>query len=95
MGDIREDKGKILVARHAQERAHFVSTCESCQMHLGVRHRNELHRTYPPTVHFKWMVDLVTMPMGEGQKRYLVLAREDLTSQVGTSTNEQDHRGGV
>ena len=28
------------------------------------------------------MVDLVTMPIGEGQKRYLVLAREDLTNQV-------------
>ena len=51
-------------------------------MHSVVRHRDELHPTYPPTVHFKWMVDLVTMPMGEGQKRYLVLAREDLTNQV-------------
>ena len=60
----------------------FVSTCESCQMHSVVRHRDELHPTYPLTVHFKWMVDLVTMPMGEGQKRYLVLAREDLTNQV-------------
>ena len=28
------------------------------------------------------MVDLVTMPLGEGQMRYLVLAREDLTNQV-------------
>ena len=35
----------------------------------------------PPTVHFKWMVDLVTMPMGMGQMRYLVLAREDMTNQ--------------
>ena len=60
----------------------FVSTCESCQMHSMIRHRDELHPTYPPTVHFKWMVDLVTMPIGEGQKRYLVLAREDLTNQV-------------
>ena len=60
----------------------FVSTCESCQMHSIVRHRDELHPTYPPAVHFKWMVDLVTMPMGEGQKRYLVLARQDLTNHV-------------
>ena len=60
----------------------FVTTCESCQMHSIVRHRDELHPTYPPTVHFKWMVDLVTMPMGVGQMRYLVLAREDLTNQV-------------
>ena len=56
----------------------FVTTCESCQMHSVVRHRDELH----PTVHFKWMVDLVTMPMGVGQIRYSVLAREDLTNQV-------------
>ena len=60
----------------------FVSTCESCRMHSVVRHRDELHPTYPLTVHSKWMVDVVTMPMGEGHKRYLVLAREDLTNQV-------------
>jgi hypothetical protein len=60
----------------------FVTTCESYQMHSMVRHRDELHSTYPPTVHFKWMVDLVTMPLGVGQMRYLVLAREDLTNQV-------------
>ena len=28
------------------------------------------------------MVDLVLMPMGVGQMKYLVLAREDLTNQV-------------
>ena len=60
----------------------FVTTCKSCQMHSVVRHRDELHPTCPPTAHFKWMVDLVTMPMGVGQMRYLVLAREDLTNQV-------------
>ena len=51
-------------------------------MHSIVRHRDDLHPTYPPTIHFKWMVDLVMMPMGVGQMRYLVLAREDLTNQV-------------
>jgi hypothetical protein len=56
----------------------FMTTCESCQMHSMVRHRDELHPTYPPTVHFKWMVDLVTMPLGVGQMRHLVLAPEDL-----------------
>ena len=60
----------------------IVSTCESCQMHSIVRYRDELHQTYPPVMYFKWMVDLVTISMGEGQKRYLVLAREDLTNQV-------------
>ena len=61
---------------------HFVSTCESCQVHSNVRHRDGLRPTYPLTIHFKWMVDLVSMPMGVGQMKYLVLAREDLTSQV-------------
>jgi hypothetical protein len=51
-------------------------------MHSTVRHRDKLHPTYPPAVHFKWTVDLVTMPLGVGQMRYLVLAREDLTNQV-------------
>ena len=60
----------------------FVSTCESCQMHSVVRLRDELHPTYPLTMHFKWMVDLVMILMGEGQKQYLVLAREDLMNQV-------------
>jgi transposase InsO family protein len=60
----------------------FVTTCESCQMHSMVRHRDELYPTYPPAVHFKWMVDLVMMPLGVRQMRYLVLAREDLTNQV-------------
>jgi hypothetical protein len=60
----------------------FVTTCESCQMHSMVRHWDELHPTYPLTVHFKWMVDLVRMPLGVGQMRYLLLAREDLTNQV-------------
>ena len=60
----------------------FVSTCESCQMHSVVQHRDKLHPTYPVAVDFKWMVDLVTMSMGEGKKRYMVLAREDLANQV-------------
>jgi transposase InsO family protein len=51
-------------------------------MHSIVRHRDELHPTYPLIVHFKWMVDPVTMLMGVGQMRYLLLAREDLTNEV-------------
>ena len=51
-------------------------------MHSIVQHRDKLHPTYPLTVHFKWTVDLVTMPMGVGQMRYLMLAREDLMNQV-------------
>jgi hypothetical protein len=60
----------------------FVTTCKGCLMHSIVRHRDELHPTYPMTIHFKWMVDLVTIPMGLGQMRYLLLNREDPTNQV-------------
>ena len=59
---------------------HFVSTCESCQMGSVVRHRDELHPTYPLAIHFKWMIDLVTMLMGVGQMWHLVLSRENLTN---------------
>jgi hypothetical protein len=33
-------------------------------------------------MHAKWMVDIVVMPLGLWQMKYLVLAREDLTNQV-------------
>ena len=65
-----------------QDVSHFVGTCESCQMHLNIRHRDQLQPTYPLTIYFKWMVDLVSMSMELGQMKYLVLAREDLTNQV-------------
>ena len=61
---------------------HFVETCVICQMHSNVRYRDGLQPTYPLAMHYKWVVDLVTMPLGLWQMRYLVLAREDLTNQV-------------
>ena len=33
-------------------------------------------------MHYKWLVDIVVIPMGLWQMRYLVLAREDPTNQV-------------
>jgi hypothetical protein len=62
--------------------ATYVETCKDCQIYSNVRHRDELHPTYPLAMHYKWMVDIVTMPMGQSQMKYLVLAREDLTNQV-------------
>ena len=60
----------------------FTESCEKCQIYSGVRHRDELHRTFSPTVNFKWLVDIVAMPTGIRQTKYLVLDREDLTNQV-------------
>ena len=62
--------------------AAFVGSCETCQIYSNIRHRDGLHPTYPLAIHYKWVVDLVAMPMGLGQKKYLVLAREDLSNQV-------------
>ncbi|KAL3692893.1 hypothetical protein R1sor_006544 [Riccia sorocarpa] len=60
----------------------FVESCVTCQMYSNIRHRDGLRPTYPPAIHFKWVVDLVTMPIGIWGMRYLALAREDLSNQV-------------
>ena len=57
-------KEKYCWPRLYQDVHQFMTTCENCQLPSTIRHRDELHPTYPPTIHFKWMVDLVTMPMG-------------------------------
>ena len=68
--------------RYYEEIKKYVETCPTCQYYSNVKFCDELHPTYSPGVHYKWMIDLITMPLGVGQKRYLVLAREDLTNQV-------------
>ena len=60
----------------------FVGSCETCQVYSNIRHRDGLNPTYPLAIHYKWVVDLVAMPMGVWQKKYLVLAREELSNQV-------------
>ncbi|KAL2641461.1 hypothetical protein R1flu_009048 [Riccia fluitans] len=60
----------------------FVESCMTCQMYSNIRHRDRLHPMYPLAIHFKWVVDLVTMPIELWQMSYLVLAREDLSNQV-------------
>ena len=60
----------------------FTGSYEKCQIYSRIRHRDELHSTFPPTINFKWMFDIVAMPTGIEQKKYLVLPQEDLTNQV-------------
>ena len=62
--------------------AEFTESYKKYQVYSGVRDRDELHPTFSPTIYFKWMVNIVAMPTGIGQKKYLVLARENLTNQV-------------
>lgn len=54
----------------------FVETCATCQIYSNVRYHDGLQPTYPLAMHYKWVVDLVTMPLGLWQMRYIVLAKE-------------------
>ena len=67
-------KEKYLCPGMYADMQNFVSTYESYQVYIGIRHRDSLHPTYPLPIQIKWMVDLVTMLMGVGQMRYSVLA---------------------
>jgi hypothetical protein len=44
--------------------AAYVKTCKEGQMFSNIRHRDELHPTYLLAMLYKWMVDIVMMPMG-------------------------------
>ena len=58
----------------------YVETCEICQLYSKVRYRDELHPTYPLHLHYQWSLDIVHMPRGVRGAKYLVLAREELSS---------------
>lgn len=60
----------------------FVASCIECQLQSKIRYRDELHPTYPLSIHFQWVIDLVTMPNGIWGMKYLVLAREELSNFV-------------
>ena len=60
----------------------FVASCLTCQLQSKIRYRDELHLTYPPSIHFQWVIDLVIMPPGIWGMKYLVLAREELSNFV-------------
>ncbi|KAL3696074.1 hypothetical protein R1sor_010150 [Riccia sorocarpa] len=60
----------------------FVGSCLRCQFYSKVRHRDGLVHTFPPSIHFRWVLDLVMMPPGLWGMKYLVLAREDLSNFV-------------
>ena len=60
----------------------YVETCEVCQIYSKVRHRDGLRQTHPLSLHFQWVLDIVYMPLGVRGAKYLVLAREELSSYV-------------
>jgi transposase InsO family protein len=60
----------------------YVGSCKTCQYYSKVRFRDGLNPTSPLSLHFQWAVDVVHMPLGVRGAKYLVLAREDLSSYV-------------
>jgi hypothetical protein len=60
----------------------YVESCETCQYYSKIQHRDGLNPTYPLSLHFTWVVDVVHMPSGIRGAKYLVLAREELSSYV-------------
>ena len=58
--------------RFYKDVASYVETCKECQIYSNIHHKDELHPTYPLSIHYKWMVDIVVMPLGLWQMRYLV-----------------------
>jgi hypothetical protein len=60
----------------------FVGSCIICQMQSKTQHRDGLHPTYPLSIHFQWVIDLVAMPLGIWGMKHLVLAREELSNFV-------------
>jgi len=60
----------------------YVGSCETCQYYSKIQHRDGLNPTYPLSLHFQWVIDLVHMPPGVRGANFLVLAREELSSYV-------------
>lgn len=60
----------------------YVRSCEQCQLRATARYPDELHPTFGTSLFEKVCVDIVHMPKGTDQKRYLVLARDDFSGWV-------------
>ncbi|CAM6094421.1 unnamed protein product [Calypogeia fissa] len=60
----------------------YVETCQVCQYYSKIQHRDELRPTHPLSLHFQLGLDIVHMPRGARGAKYLILAREDLSSYV-------------
>ena len=59
-----------------------MASCIDCQLQSKVRYRDELHSIYPLAIHFQWIIDLIAMPLGLWDMKYLILAREQLSNFV-------------
>ncbi|CAM6086034.1 unnamed protein product [Calypogeia fissa] len=60
----------------------YVRSCKTCQYYSKIQFKDGLNPTSPLSLHFQWAVDVVHMPLGVRGAKYLVVAREDLSSYV-------------
>jgi hypothetical protein len=61
-----------------QDVKEFVASCEPCQLRNSQRHEESLYPTWSATLFQKIGLDIIHMPPSMG-KRYLVVARDDLS----------------
>ena len=73
--NISETQVAILVAKDV---AHFLETCKRCQWHSNMRRSDGIHPTYTLEIHYKWVIDIVAVPMGLWHVKHLIHRREDL-----------------
>jgi hypothetical protein len=66
----------------AKEVAEFVRTCKKCHLRATARFPDELHPTFGSALFEKVCMDILHMPAGVDQKKYLVLVREDFSGWV-------------
>ena len=64
------------VYRDAEE---YVKSCDECQRRIKIRVEEELHPNLTSTMWHRVLVDVVHMPIGVGERKYLVVAREDVS----------------
>ena len=64
------------VYRDAEE---YVKSCDECQKRINIHIEEELHLNLTSTMWHRILVDVVHMPKGVGERKYLVVAREDVS----------------
>jgi len=57
----------------------------------NIRHRDGLHPTYPLANHYKWVVDLVAMPMGLDKEVFGTCSGGFLQLSRGKSASNKDY----
>ena len=57
----------------------YVKSCDECQKRINIRVVEELHPNLTSTMWHRVLVDVGHMPKGMGERKYLVVAQEDVS----------------